>query len=72
DPSQLLQLDTRAKRVVDLAYDEARQLGNNYLGTEHLLLGLAREPETAAGQVLAYFGVELESLRKLVHQKQTA
>ncbi|MFY7951440.1 MAG: Clp protease N-terminal domain-containing protein, partial [Armatimonadaceae bacterium] len=38
-----MQLTPRAKRVIDLAYDEARQLNNNYIGTEHLLLGLIRE-----------------------------
>ena len=45
-----MQLTPRAKRVIDLAYDEARQLGNNYIGTEHLLLGLIREGEGLAGR----------------------
>src|SRR5438067_1458155 len=40
---QKIELTPRGKRVIDLAYDEARQLSNNYIGTEHLLLGLIRE-----------------------------
>ena len=42
-PNQDMTLTPRAKRVIDLAYDEARNLNNNYIGTEHLLLGLIRE-----------------------------
>ena len=60
---QDMQLTPRAKRVIDLAYDEARQLGNNYIGTEHLLLGLIREGEGLAGRVLAKLGIELERTR---------
>ncbi|MCW3101047.1 MAG: ornithine carbamoyltransferase [Chthonomonadaceae bacterium] len=60
---QDMQLTPRAKRVIDLAYDEARQLRNNYIGTEHLLLGLIREGEGLAGRVLAKLGVELERCR---------
>ncbi|HLV81089.1 MAG TPA: ATP-dependent Clp protease ATP-binding subunit [Chthonomonadaceae bacterium] len=63
---QDMQLTPRAKRVIDLAYDEARQLGNNYIGTEHLLLGLIREGEGLAGRVLAKLGVELERTRREV------
>lgn len=63
---QDMQLTTRAKRVIDLAYDEARQLSNNYIGTEHLLLGLIREGEGLAGRVLAKLGVELERTRREV------
>ena len=48
---QDMQLTPRAKRVIDLAYDEAQQLGNNYIGTEHLLLGLIREGEGLAGRI---------------------
>jgi ATP-dependent Clp protease ATP-binding subunit ClpC len=59
-------LTPRAKRVIDLAYDEARNLNNNYIGTEHLLLGLIREGDGLAGRVLALFGVELEKARKEV------
>jgi excisionase family DNA binding protein len=57
------QLSPRGKQVVDLAYDEARQLNNNYIGSEHLLLGLIREGEGLAGQVLARLGVTLERAR---------
>lgn len=65
-PSQDMTLTPRAKRVIDLAYDEARNLSNNYIGTEHLLLGLVREGDGLAGRVLAKAGVELEPLRKAV------
>ena len=61
---QDMQLTPRAKRIIDLAYDEARQLNNNYIGTEHMLLGLIREGEGLAGRVLAKLGVELERTRR--------
>jgi len=67
---QDMQLTPRAKRVIDLAYDEARQLNNNYIGTEHLLLGLIREGEGLAGRVLARLGVDLERTRKEVMSLQ--
>src|SRR2546427_2197269 len=60
---QDMQLTPRAKRVIDLAYDEARQLNNNYIGTEHLLLGLIREGEGLAGRVLAKLGADLDKVR---------
>ncbi|MBW3625316.1 MAG: ATP-dependent Clp protease ATP-binding subunit [Armatimonadetes bacterium] len=63
---QEMQLTPRAKRVIDLAYEEARTLNNNYIGTEHLLLGLVRESEGIAGRVLARLGVELERTRREV------
>jgi len=69
-PGQDMQLTPRAKRVIDLAYDEARQLSNNYIGTEHLLLGLIREGEGLAGRVLAKLGVELERTREEVRKLQ--
>ncbi len=56
----------RAKRVLELALDEARQLGHNYIGTEHILLGLIREGEGVAAQVLKNLGVDLENARKQV------
>ncbi|HRJ27178.1 MAG TPA: ATP-dependent Clp protease ATP-binding subunit [Fimbriimonadaceae bacterium] len=65
-PSQEMTLTPRAKRVIDLAYDEARNLNNNYIGTEHLLLGLIREGDGLAGRVLAKLGVELERARREV------
>jgi ATP-dependent Clp protease ATP-binding subunit ClpC len=51
-------LTPRAKRVIELAIDEARRLGHNYIGTEHLLLGLVREGEGIAAQVLAGLGAD--------------
>ena len=64
--SQDMSLTPRAKRVIDLAYDEARNLNNNYIGTEHLLLGLIREGDGLAGRVLAKLGVELDRGRREV------
>ena len=69
--NQDMQLTPRAKRVIDLAYDEARQLNNNYIGTEHLLLGLIREGEGMAGKVLAGLGVILERTRQEVIELQS-
>ena len=67
---QDMQLTPRAKRVIDLAYDEARQLNNNYIGTEHLLLGLIHEGEGLAGKVLALLGVDLDRTRHEVAELQ--
>jgi ornithine carbamoyltransferase len=67
---QDMQLTPRAKRVIDLAYDEARQLNNNYIGTEHLLLGLLREAEGLAGRVLMKLGADLDRTRLEVVQLQ--
>jgi len=67
---QDMQLTPRAKRVIDLAYDEARQLNNNYIGTEHLLLGLIREGEGLAGRTLSKLGVDLERTRREVMHLQ--
>jgi ATP-dependent Clp protease ATP-binding subunit ClpA len=61
--SQDMALTPRAKRAIDLAYDEARQLNNNYIGTEHILLGLIREGEGLAGRVLIRMGLDLDRLR---------
>src|SRR4029079_19064731 len=52
---QYIKLTRRAKRVIDLAYDEARQLNNNYIGTDHLLLGLIREGEGRPGRGVSKF-----------------
>src|SRR5687767_5486954 len=65
-PSQDMTLTPRAKRVIDLAYDEARDLNNNYIGTEHLLLGLIREGDGLAGRALAMLGAELDAARRAV------
>ena len=56
-------LTPRAKRVIELAIDEARHLGHNYIGTEHLLLGLLREVGGVAAAVLDNFGITLERAR---------
>jgi ATP-dependent Clp protease ATP-binding subunit ClpA len=56
----------RAKRVLEFAMDEARQLSHSYIGTEHLLLGLLREKKGAAAQVLAEAGVTTEGARAQV------
>jgi len=56
-------LTPRAKRVIELAVDEARRLNHNYIGTEHILLGLLREGEGVAAGVLESLGVSLEKVR---------
>ena len=65
-----MSLTPRAKRVIDLAYDEARDLKNNCIGSEHLLLGLIREGDGLAGRVLNKLGVELEQARRAVREVQ--
>jgi len=75
--SKEMHLTPRAKRVIDLAYEEARSLHNNYMGTEHLLLGLIREggdPDGGglAGRTLAKLGVTLEAVRQVVTELQEA
>ena len=56
----------RAKKVLELALEEASNLGHNYIGTEHLLLGLIREQEGIAAQVLQNIKVRLEDVREEV------
>jgi ATP-dependent Clp protease ATP-binding subunit ClpC len=58
----------RAKRVLELSLEEARQLGHNYIGTEHLLLGLIREGEGVAARVLENLGVDLSKVRSQIIQ----
>ena len=58
----------RARQVVVLAQDEARSLRHNYIGTEHLLLGLLREEEGLAARVLDFLGVTLEDTRTRVRK----
>ena len=66
-PDKVLQTDIpftpRAKKVIELAMDEARNLGHNYIGTEHLLLGLIREGDGVASQVLINLGLDLKIVR---------
>ncbi|MFH0768602.1 MAG: ATP-dependent Clp protease ATP-binding subunit [Chloroflexota bacterium] len=57
-------LTPRAKRVIELAIDEARYLSHNYIGTEHLLLGLLHEGEGVAAGVLESFGITLDKARE--------
>src|SRR4051794_36786521 len=61
-------LTPRAKKVIELAVDEARRLNHHYIGTEHLLLGLVREGEGIAAGVLESLGVNLEKVRTQVMQ----
>jgi len=56
----------KAKKVIELSMDEARALGHNYVGTEHLLLGLIREGEGVASQVFINLGLDLNSVRSEV------
>jgi ATP-dependent Clp protease ATP-binding subunit ClpC len=58
----------RAKQVVVLAQDESRALGHNYIGTEHILLGLLREEEGLAARVLESFDVTVEEVRAQVER----
>jgi len=58
-----LSLTPRTKRVIELAVDEARRLGHHYIGTEHLLLGLVREGEGVAVDVLKGLGISLDKVR---------
>ena len=58
----------RAKRVLELSLEEARQLGHNYIGTEHLLMGLVREGEGVAARVLENLAVNVSSIRAEVIQ----
>lgn len=58
----------KAKKVIEMAMDEARRLGHNYIGTEHLLLGLIREGEGVASQVLLNLGLDLARVRNEIMQ----
>jgi ATP-dependent Clp protease ATP-binding subunit ClpA len=65
EPRQMT-LTPRAKRVIDLAYEEARGMDHNHIGSEHLLLGIIREGDGFSGRVLASFDVNLEKARQIV------
>ncbi len=67
-PSGHIPFTPRAKKVLELSLREALQLGHNYIGTEHILLGLIREGEGVAAQVLGKLGAELSSVRQQVIQ----
>ncbi len=62
-------LTVKARRVIELALEEAQQLQHSYIGTEHILLGLIREGEGVAARVLANLGVDLEQTRRRVLDK---
>ena len=57
-----------AKEAIQHAIDEARAMHHNYVGTEHLLLGLMRNAETVAAQVLANLGLEIDAVREAVRR----
>ena len=65
-----MQMTQGGKRVIDLAYEESKQLKNAHVGTEHILLGLLREGNGMAGRVLAELGVELEKTRAEIEALQ--
>jgi len=67
-PSGHIPFTPRAKKVLELSLREALQLGHNYIGTEHILLGLIREGEGVAAQVLVKLGADLSSVRQQVIQ----
>lgn len=58
----------RAKKILEMALRESLQLGHNYIGSEHILLGMVREGEGIAAQVLAALGLTLESLRETIFE----
>lgn len=58
----------QAKKVIEYSIEEARKLSHSYVGTEHLLLGLIREKEGVAAQVLVNLGLQLEEVRKAVYR----
>mgnify|MGYP001957104495 FL=1 len=66
EPSVQIPFTPRAKKVVELALEEASNLGHNYIGTEHLLLALLREQEGIAAHVLLALGVKLDEVREEV------
>jgi ATP-dependent Clp protease ATP-binding subunit ClpC len=67
-PTGHIPFTPRAKKVLELSLREALQLGHNYIGTEHILLGLIREGEGVAAQVLQKLGAELHKVRQTVIQ----
>jgi ATP-dependent Clp protease ATP-binding subunit ClpC len=67
-PAGHIPFTPKAKKVLELALREALQLGHNYIGTEHILLGLIREGEGVAAQVLEELGADLNRVRQTVIQ----
>src|SRR5690625_3171423 len=70
-PTGHIPFTPRAKKVLELSLREALQLGHNYIGTEHILLGLIREGEGIAAQVLTKLGADLARVRQQVNQLLT-
>jgi hypothetical protein len=66
EPSGHIPFTPRAKKVLELSLREAQQLGHNYIGTEHILLGLIREGDGVAAQVLVQHGADLNRVRQQV------
>jgi ATP-dependent Clp protease ATP-binding subunit ClpC len=67
-PTGQIPFTPRAKKVLELSLREALQLGHNYIGTEHILLGLIREGEGVAAQVLVKLGADLSRVRRQIVQ----
>ncbi len=67
-PSGHIPFTPRAKKVLELSLRESQQLGHHYIGTEHILLGLIREGEGVAAQVLVRLGADLNRVREQVLQ----
>ena len=61
----------RARRVVVLAQEEARMLNHNYIGTEHILLGLIHEGEGVAAKSLESLGISLEAVKSRLHRARS-
>lgn len=68
-PTGHIPFTPRAKKILELGLREALQLGHNYIGTEHILLGIIREGEGVGAQVLTSFGLTLNEVRKAVLDK---
>jgi ATP-dependent Clp protease ATP-binding subunit ClpC len=58
----------RVKKVIEYAIEEAKHIGHDYVGSEHILLGLFREPNAVAGQILMNLGLRLEQMRNEVRK----
>jgi ATP-dependent Clp protease ATP-binding subunit ClpC len=71
-PTGHIPFTPRAKKVLELSLREALQLGHNYIGTEHILLGLIREGEGVAAQVLQKLGADLNRVRQTVIRRARA
>jgi ATP-dependent Clp protease ATP-binding subunit ClpC len=67
-PSGHIPFTPRAKKVLELAQSESKALGHDYIGTEHILLGLIREGDGVAAQVLVKLGADLNRVRQQVIQ----